>query len=79
MLELMMMVQSQFIKGNGVNNIFVLFLKELNMYYLFISVLQQYRKYRFLIVVYLNDEMVYINLGNRFYLGGKIVFFIYES
>lgn len=79
MSELMMMAQSQLIKGNGVNNTTVLLLKEPNMYYPPISAPQQHRKHRSLTAAHLNDEMVDINLGNRFYPGGKVVLSIYES
>lgn len=74
-----MMAPSQLIKANGVNNTTVLLLKEPNMYYPPISAPKQHLKHRSLTAAHLNDERAYINPWNRFYPGGKIVLFIYES
>lgn len=62
MSGLMEMAQSQLIKGNGVNNITVLLLKEANMYYPPITAPKQCRKHRSLTAAHLNDERVCINL-----------------
>lgn len=61
MSGLMMMAQSQLIKGNGVNNATVLLLKEPNMYYPPISAPKQHHEHRSLTATHLNDEKVYIN------------------
>lgn len=79
MSRLMMIAQSQLIKGNDVNNISVLLLKEPNMYYPRIRVPKQHHKHRSLTAAHLNEVRPCINLWNRFCPGREIVLSVYES
>lgn len=62
------MAQSQLIKGNDVNNISVLLLKEPNMYDPRIRVPKQHHKHRSLTAAHLNEVLIY---GIDFAQGGK--------
>lgn len=79
MSGLMMMAQCQLIKGNDVNNISVLLLKELNVYSPRIGVPKQHHKHTSLTAAHLNEVRVCINLWNSFCPGREIVLSVYES